>query len=181
MQAILSKTINLLESFIVDIALQNIYSTTNILRSHYELLASLNYYLKNPDKRDQIMWGERYDKKKKDVKTKAINIITMLERLDEDTPKNWKVLEDYEEMSQIVHPNRKSNLASIREGSKDSGGQWSHFSSHSEMSESEISTYINAHLNLVNSILNLSKNFDDLFCKTNGIQKVEPTLKEKDE
>ena len=75
MQGILTRTINLLESFIIDLCLQNIYSTTMILRAHYETLASLNYYLKYPDKRNRLMWGEKYEDKEKDVKVVAINIM----------------------------------------------------------------------------------------------------------
>ncbi len=181
MQGILNRTINLLESFIIDLALQNIYSTTMILRAHYETLASLNYYLKYPDKRDQLLWGEKYKNKKNNVNVVGIHIMDMLRKLDEDTPSGIKVIEDYEEMSQIIHPNRKSNLAGVKEGVKDNDKTPLNFSSHTEMDSVETKTAINAHINLVSFILNSAKDFDNSFCKAKNIQKIMPILKERNE
>ena len=84
-----------------------------ILRAHYESLASVNYFRKYPDKREQLTWGDKYTKKKTGDGIISIHVNNMLRELDKDIP-SWSVMEDHEEMSQIVHPNRKSHLANIK-------------------------------------------------------------------
>ncbi len=180
MNGILTKTLNLSESFVTDLFFQNSYSLNMILRAHYESLAALHYYQKYPQEREKVAWGDKYKDKKGDWKIEAVHISKMLRELDKDTPDWMKVMEDYEEMSQIVHPNRKSHLANIKPKEENSfGHKIFSFSSSPELYEQEVEMYLNAQITLVDQIIINLKLFDDNFCKANNIQKEMPKLMEE--
>jgi len=179
LNGILAKAMNLSESFAIELDRQNPYSLNMILRSNYESLASLNYFRKHKDKRKQLIWGDKYKKKKTENKTESINVLTMLGELDKDTP-NWlSVVEDYEEMTQVIHPNRKSHLANIKpqENSDSKFSSMFTFSSYCNLDEKGVEMYLNSQINLFNQILKNVKLIDDIFCKANKIKKEMPKIK----
>jgi len=179
LNGILIKTLSLCESFTIELDNQNPYSLNMILRSNYESWACLNYFRKYPDKRERLIWGDKYGKNQEKSKFEAISVMEMLKELDKNTPDWIGVMKDYDEMSNVVHPNRKSHLANIRP-KEENNGEYSRileFGSSCKLDKWSIENYLNAQINLVNQIFISIKDIDGAFSVANGIIKEMPKIK----
>lgn len=167
LNGILVKTLILAESLAIELDRQNPYTANMALRSHYESLAAVHYFAKNPDKRKQLTFGEKYSNDKKEISIKSIHIQDMLMDLSKNAPKEWNVMQDYDEMSNIIHPNKKSHQANI----KSKGEQILEISSYCKLDEGEVQNYLKAQNNLITLILNGVEDIDEFFVKTLNITK----------
>jgi len=165
LSGIITKTLILSESLVIELDRQDPYIANMILRAHYESLAAVHYFANHPNKRKQVTFGEKY--KEKEVPIKAISVSKMLEEFSKNAPKDWNVIQDYDEMSNILHPNKKSHMANIKPKEE----QILEFSSSCKLDKKEIQNYLRAQNTLVISILNGIEDIDDFFIKTLKITK----------
>jgi len=162
---VMSKTINLMDTSIIELYRENQYSLVAILRTFMENWACLHYFQKYPNKQQRLIWGDSYD----NAKHKAIHSMDMLRKLEKDTPESITIMKDYEEMCQVLHPNRKSHLVgtSIRNNQKNI----IEFTSSPSLDDDTFSKLFYPLINLSEQIFKNVERIDDYYKKQNGIRK----------
>src|SRR3989344_8301428 len=107
LQGLIVRSRSLMEATLRDIQESNAHATVTALRAQCETLASACYIQAFPDKLEEVLYGSRAE----DAKIASVNIITQLEHTNK---KYYGVLQDYEGLSEIAHPNFYSHISSFK-------------------------------------------------------------------
>ncbi|MEK6945716.1 MAG: hypothetical protein AABW63_02895 [Nanoarchaeota archaeon] len=169
---ILVKTLALLESLLIELDKPNPYLSNMVLRAHYENLAAIHYFARHPEKRMNLTFGERYSEKGK-AQIEAVHVNDMIKELHKNTPPGWDVLKDIDNMSNIIHPNKRSHQLNITSKTE----SILEFSSYCVMSEEQVKDHLKANNTLVTSILNGISDIDNMFIRDLKITKQISLLK----
>lgn len=160
----LVRSLNAYKGVLWALSTKNIHVCYDSLRFQYETLALLNYCNLNPDNVVKSIMG---GKNSTDEKLKVPNIVTLVEKIDK---KYGKLKQDYDKLSNYLHPNPESFFAHLFTGDYEEGKSLKiTFSTKSPyMDEDYMSNYINSLINLTKYIFS---QLDDLIKFLNKLNK----------
>ena len=111
-QGLCNRSLLLFQAILREIANENFIATTSLLRSQCETLAACCYVEENPHNLESVLYGSRDAQ----AEIKSPNILTQIDHAD----RKFKRLRlDYDQLSEVLHPNFLSHFSAAEIVSKD--------------------------------------------------------------
>src|SRR5207245_2554510 len=107
LSGLIARSRGLLSATLREIIQEDMPAVVTLLRAQCETLAAACYVEESPDKFRSILYGSRSSGSKE----KAINVLTQVERANKKYP---GLLDDYNQLSELAHPNAMSHFAPIK-------------------------------------------------------------------